>query len=107
MEKEVLLNKDNYSKGVLSLIDCFLKFTRGELIVLNYMLSRGVTRITSDVRSDMRVALNKDRFSLNNLISNMKKRGILIRKDGIMTINDELIESINSKEFCIRVKLVE
>lgn len=104
MVKEVKLSSDKYYKGVLVVLDCFLKLNKAEMSYLDYIAANGIRNLTHDTRANMRIALNKDKYSYNNVISSLRKKGVLVGARFSVKLNPSIADALDGDEFILKIK---
>jgi hypothetical protein len=67
------------------------------------MLDHGIYTVDLANRIKLRAGLKKDRFALNNIVSSLKKRGVLTGQKGLLGLNKDLLDAISSESFTLRI----
>ena len=104
MVKEVTLGTDQYFKGALKIINCFLGLTKPELDMISYMWSNNIVRLTRGNRDFIKENYGRDKFSINNCFSTLRKKGVLVDINKILSINPSVVKVFEDKELVIRLK---
>jgi predicted transcriptional regulator len=97
----------NYNKAILNILNCMLGLSNFELSLLKVMLDNGVYELTNDVRHLIIKSLDKDKYTVNNYISKLGKKGILVKGENkVLTINPKITSVIgsNSIKFNLHVR---
>lgn len=100
MEYPITVNKDNYHKAMLMVLNFNLKLSNMELDMLSTLLKHNITIIDTDARDLIRKVLNKDKFITNNYIKRLRNKNIFIIKpaDKKLYVNPSLLEICNDKK---------
>lgn len=107
MEYPFKVNKDNYIKAAVNLINCIgsMNLTKFELDIIITMLQYKAYKLNNNTRTILRENLNKDRFNLNNYLKRLKDKKILLKVNNEVILNPGIIEAINDEELIIRVNV--
>jgi hypothetical protein len=109
VEKEVELNKDQYVVGALKVLNCFLKLRKPEYDLLLFMVQHRIFELDRDTRMFIKENYGRDRFSINNHISTLRKAGVLVDifdpRGNRVVINDVILDVLNGTEFNLKLKV--
>lgn len=104
------LNKQVYYKTLLSTYNVIgkMRLSNLEIDILSTMLESGLKIVNTDTREIIRKKLNKGKYIINNYLTGLKEKGILLEsKDPrTLTINPTLINSISENEVIFKFQLV-
>lgn len=82
MEVNLKLDKDNFYKGVLQLMNFSLNLSNVEIDIISTMLKNKLSMVNISTREVLRISLDKSKENINNNIKRLKDKGILIVKPG-------------------------
>ena len=102
MKYTIPIKKEHYYKASLLIFNQLgLSLTELELNLLSTLFSQGYFIITREVRSKLRDILNIDQFTLNNYIKRLKDKGVLVKSDDSLQVNQSLQTKLKDKEIHI------
>lgn len=103
--KEFKVDRDSFSKAVLTILNFQLKLSELEIEILSVMLSHNITKIDSATRVLLRDKLDKTKFDINNYIKRLKeKKLIIVKEDKNLHINPNIIQLVKFKTFIFKLK---
>lgn len=103
--KEFKVDRDSFSKAVLTILNFQLKLSELEIEMLSVMLSHNITKIDTSTREMLRKVLNRNKFDINNYIKRLKeKKFILTKEDKSLYINPNISALMNFKTFIFKFK---
>lgn len=110
MEHKLNLDKNTYYKKVLATYNTLgsMGLTDLELDILSTMLKNRITIVNTDTREVIRKDLNTGKYVLNNKISDLKNKGMLISKpnDKSLYISSKVIEYVKDSNVTFNFSLV-
>lgn len=100
MVTPIPIKKDQFHKGILTILNFSLGLTELEIDIVATLLKNNITIIDSDARDLIRKVLNKDKFNTNNYILKLKKKRILGSKpnDKNLYLDPGLIEAVRDNK---------
>lgn len=107
MEINVPITKEEYYKGYMKVLNSFLNLSKGELNLVIAMLENDITILNTYTRGLLREILNKDEYSLNNIVSSLKKSRTLIKDRQGLMLNPQMINNIDKQYISITFHIVE
>lgn len=103
MELKVPIKEKDKTKAILKLLNPFLSnLTDKEINVVSVMIDMGIDSLTKYNRADLRDRLNMDKYSFNNFVLNLKKKGVLIQTIHDIHLNPQLKTLTNDNEYTIK-----
>lgn len=108
MEYPITVNRDNYHKAMLMVLNFNLNLSTLELDILSTLLKNGITILDTDGRDLLRKVLNKDKFITNNYIKRLRNKGVFISKpaDKKLYINPSLLEICNDRKVSFEFNVI-
>lgn len=81
MEYQIPVNKDNIHKAILTAISFTLGLSDLEIDILATLLKHNLYVIDIRARRVVRLALDKNKFVINNYINRLKKKHLIIQDE--------------------------
>lgn len=100
MNYPINIEKENYHKAMLLILNFNLKLSKLEIDMLSILLKNNINVIDTEARDFIRKILNKDKFNTNNYIKRLKDKHIFIVKDNDkrLYINPYIWEIVKDKK---------
>ncbi len=106
MQVTIPISKNNYFKAYIRSISPILNIGKAAEKVLVGMFENNIDLLTKDARKNLINYLNTNKFVVNNYISALKKKGILVKTaGGLLQINPTFIKNIKTGEIHIHFKV--
>ncbi len=110
MEYKLRVNDKGYYKGMLKLfsLNPSCELSTLEIDMLTVMLCNKMTVINGDSKEAIRKALNKSKYMVNNYVTRLKTRGILIPlpNSKYSQINPDLLGYVKEGKVSFEFELV-
>ena len=91
MELKIPVKGKDKTKAILTLLNPFLgNMTDREISMVSSMIDKDITSLNKNNRADLRDSLNMDKYTFNNYVQNLKKKGILIQSTTDVHLNPQL-----------------
>ena len=87
MEYNIPVERKDYYKAILMVINFNLNLSNLEMDILSILLNNGLTVVNIDARDLLRKELNKDKFITNNYIKRLRDKGVLLSNDKNKDLN--------------------
>lgn len=111
MEYKVTIDKDNFSKTVLTILNSGLSLNMHELEIdiLATLLKNGITTINAKSRTIIRTTLDKDKFTTNNYIKKLKDKHLLVEdsKNKDLHIHPTIVGAVKHREHSFKFDTVD
>lgn len=110
MEFEIPVEKKTYYKAALMIINVplNLNLSNMEMDMISYFLNSGKEYLDSDVKDKMAVELDKDIYSINNYISRLKEKKMLLLKPNsrLLYFNTNIKNIISDNNISFNLKIL-
>lgn len=98
--------KEDVYKEYLEIVNCIFRLSKSELELTDKLLSSCREQLlTTQHRIELQKELDISNFNLNNRISSLKSKGIIIENEGFYTLLSILIPKIKNNTIIITFKL--
>ncbi len=108
MEYNIPVNKKDYYKAILMVLNFNLNLSSLELDILCTMLNNNMLEVNIDSREHIRKVLNKDKFMTNNYIKRLRNKGMLLdhpELNRVYYINPIILNIIKDRKVSFEFKL--
>ena len=103
MELEIPVNSKDRTKAVLKLLNPFISnLTDREITLVSTMIDMDIESLTKDNRADLRDKLKMDKYSFNNYVLILKKKGVLLQTTEDIRLNPKLKNVTTEGTFTIK-----
>jgi|ERR1700739_95433 len=103
MELNIPIKKGTKSLAILRLLNPFLSnLTDIEMAIVSTCIDMGIESITRYNRSNLRDKLKMGKYSFNNYILSLKKKGVIIQTTTDLLVNPKVKELLEQDSYTIK-----